>query len=200
MHHDDQAELEKKLEEIQKEKQEEEVVDEDWSSVGADNDLLKKIQELEIALKNQTEITKRAQYEYYNLKLDFDRYQEQMKEKSSTLEIEILISTVKKFLPFVENLRKSLATIPEDQYDSPLVKWLHMMYGNFLKTLEWMHIKAIESVWLAPDSFLHEPVSVQPVEDENMKWKIVQEFERGFYYEKGWDKRVVVTSKVVVGQ
>jgi hypothetical protein len=53
---------------------------------------------------------------------------------------------------------------------------------------------------LAPDSLVHEPVSVQSIEDEKLKGKIVQEFERGFVYEKDGDKRVVVASKVVVGQ
>jgi len=59
-----------------------------------------------------------------------------------------------------------------------------MVYNKFLKTLEHLHIKAISSIGLAPDSFLHEPVSVEPVEDEKMKGKIIKEFERGFVYEK----------------
>ena len=33
-----------------------------------------------------------------------------------------------------------------------------------------------------------------------MKWKIIKEFEKGFFYEKDWDKKVVTTSKVVIGQ
>jgi molecular chaperone GrpE (heat shock protein) len=75
-----------------------------------------------------------------------------------------------------------------------------MMYDNFLKALESYNIRPIDSLGLVPDSLVHEPVSVQPVDDEKLKGKIVQEFERGFYYEKDGDKRVVVTSKVVVGQ
>lgn len=205
----DKTELEKKLEEIQKEKAEKDpagLVDEDGAQ-GQWDDKNQKIEQLEKSLKEQMEISKRAQHDYINLKWDFDRYQQNMKDKSASLEVDTLISVVKKFLPFVENLRKSLATIADDQKDSPLVKWLQMMYDNFLKTLESFNIKAIESVWLVPDTLFHEPVSAQPVEDENLKGKIVQEFERWFYYEKdpaedgaGWDKRVVVPSKVVVGQ
>jgi molecular chaperone GrpE (heat shock protein) len=52
---------------------------------------------------------------------------------------------------------------------------------------------------LAPDSFLHEPLSTIPVEDKNQKWKIVQVFQQGFYLEKNWEKIVIVPSKVVVG-
>jgi molecular chaperone GrpE (heat shock protein) len=69
-----------------------------------------------------------------------------------------------------------------------------------LKTLEGLHIKAIDSLWLVPDSFLHEPVGVEPVEDKKMKWKIIKEFERGFVYEKDDDKRVIISSKVIVWQ
>jgi len=68
------------------------------------------------------EISKRAQHDYINLKRDFDRYMQNMKEKSASLEVDTLIDVVKKFLPFVENLRKSLATIADDQKDSPFVK------------------------------------------------------------------------------
>ena len=53
-----------------------------------------------------------------------------------------------------------------------------MVYDKFLRTLEHLHIKPIESIGLVPDSFLHEPVNVEPVEDETMKGKIIKEFER----------------------
>jgi len=43
-------------------------------------------------------------------------------------------------------------------------------------------------------------VSVEPVEDEALKGKIIREFERGFVYEKGDDTRVIRASKVIVGQ
>lgn len=117
----DNSELEKKLEEIQKEKaqnDENDAKDKKDENVGKDE----KIQQLEKALQEQMEITKRAQHDYINLKWDFDRYMQNMKEKSASLEVDTLISVVKKFLPFVENLRKSLASIVNDQKDSPFVK------------------------------------------------------------------------------
>ncbi|MEI8091456.1 MAG: nucleotide exchange factor GrpE [bacterium] len=74
-----------------------------------------------------------------------------------------------------------------------------MIYEKFLKTLEHMHIHAIPALGLEPDSFLHEPVSVQPVEESKMKGKIIQEFERGFVYEYDGEKKVIIPSKVIVG-
>ena len=163
-------------------------------------ELEEKIVQLERDKKELEEIAKRSQYEYINLKTDFDRYQRQMQESSQTMEIDSLLSVVKKFLPFIEDLRKSLENITDEHKDDPLTKWVQMTYDKFLKTLEHLHIKPIASVWLIPDSFLHEPVSVEPVEDEKMKGKIIREFERGFVYDRNWDKKVIRASKVIVGQ
>ncbi len=155
---------------------------------------------LEKEKKELEEIAKRSQYEYINLKTDFDRYQRQIKESTQDMEIDSLLSVVKKFLPFIEDLRKSLENITDEHMEDPLTKWVQMVYNKFLKTLEHLHIKSIESIWLVPDSFLHEPVSVQPVEDEQLKGKIIKEFERGFVYHKGDDTRVIIPSKVIVWQ
>lgn len=162
--------------------------------------LEKEVEKLQKELSEQKEIAAKAQRDYINLKFDFDRFQKQMEEKEKDLELNSLISSVKKFLPFVEDLRKSLSNIPEDKKSDPLVTWVELVYDNFLKTLKSMNIEQIGSVWLAPDSNLHEPVSVQALEDKKMKWKIIQEFERWFVYKK-WDKQIVLnTSKVIVGQ
>lgn len=191
----DKKDLEKKLEEIQKEKAEKEGTEENVKT----QNLASQVQQLEKSLKDQTEIAKRAQYDYVNLKFDMERHTKMLEEKSKTLEIDILISTVKKFLPFIENLRKSLLVLTDEQKKEPLAQGLQMTYDNFLKTLASLNIQPIQSIGLSPDSLLHEPVNVQPVEDKNLKGKIIQEFERWFVYEKNDDKRIVIPSKVIVG-
>ena len=163
-------------------------------------ELEQKIIQLEKEKKEFEEIAKRSQYDYINLKMDFDRYQRQIQESSKSMELDSLLFVVKKFLPFIEDLRKSLENITDEHQEDPLTKWVQMVYNKFLKTLEHLHIKAIDSLWLVPDSFLHEPVSVEPVEDEALKGKIIKEFERGFIYDKDGDKRVIRASKVIVWQ
>lgn len=160
--------------------------------------LEQKIAELEAAKKEVEEIAKRSQFDYINLKTDFDRYQRQMQDAQKVSHTESLITVVKKFLPFLEDLRKSLENITDDHQNDPLTKGVHMIYEKFLKTLEHMHIKVIPSVWELPDSFFHEPVSVQSVEDVKMKWKIIQEFERWFVYEYDGQKKVIIPAKVIV--
>lgn len=185
--------LEEILEEVEQENQKkEESKQKDKSS--------KQIENLEKELQEQKEITQKAQYDYINLKMDFDRVQRQIQEKESSLETDSLINSVKKFLPFVEDLRKSLDNITDDHINDPLTKWVSIVYNNFLKTLESMNIFPIQAIWLEPDTNLHEAVSVQPTEDKRLKGKIISEFERGFIYHKDDTKKVITTSKVIVWQ
>lgn len=159
-----------------------------------------KIAQLEKELAEQKEITKRAQYDYINLKMDFDRRQRLKEEEGKTAYIDTLIASVQKFLPFVESLRKSIETIPADQQENALAKGVIMTYNKFVQTLESMKIKQIQAIGLVPDGLLHEPVSTQPTDDESMKGKIVAEFEKGFVYDDGQTKKIITTSKVVIGQ
>jgi molecular chaperone GrpE (heat shock protein) len=81
-----------------------------------------RIVQLEKEKKEFEEIAKRSQYEYINLKTDFDRYQRQIKESSQNMELDLLLSVVKKFLPFIEDLRKSLENITDEHMEDPLTK------------------------------------------------------------------------------
>jgi len=155
---------------------------------------------LEKKLQEQEDMTKKAQHDYINLKYDFDRRQRQYEAEKKTAEMDALVSSIKKLLPFVDDLRKSLENIPADQKENPLSKGVELTYNKFLKTLEELHIYQIEAVGKDPDTNLHEPVWTQPTDDKKMKWKIITEFERGFIYKKDWLEKVITTSKVVVWQ
>ena len=115
-------------------------------------------------------------------------------------EQDTLIKVIKKILPFIENLRKSLETLTEEQKQEWLGRGVEMIYENCLKSLTELNVFPIESIWLEVDSQMHEPVSMIPTDDQKMKGKIISVFEQGFYYEKEDVKIVIIPSKVVIGQ
>ena len=179
--------------------------DNDPSQSGSNDDasikwLQIKIKELENKLADAEQITKKAQSDYIHMKFDFDSYMRRTDEQSKTLKIDTLIDVAKKFTPFIDSLRKSLENIPAEHTEDPLVQGVQMVYNKFVSTLDMMGIKAIESIWQEPNIELHEAVSAMPVTDETQKRKIIQEFEKGFVYDKGDIHKVVNTAKVVVGQ
>jgi molecular chaperone GrpE (heat shock protein) len=82
--------------------------------------LLNKIKELESQLQEKDEIAKNSQINYLHLKADFDILQRQTQQKIDNAERDAEIKVVKELLPFVENLRKSLLNLTEEQQSSSL--------------------------------------------------------------------------------
>ena len=82
--------------------------------------LLNKIKELENQLQEKDEIAKNSQINYLHLKADFDILQRQTQQKVYNAERDAEIKVVKELLPFVENLRKSLLNLTDDQKESSI--------------------------------------------------------------------------------
>ena len=181
-------ELEEMLEEI-KQKDEEE---------STHSDLLSQVKDLTDQIKEKEEIAKNSQIAYLHLKSDFDILQRQTEQKIQNANRDAIITVAKKFLPLVENLRKSLLNLSPEQQETSMGKGIKMMYDGFLKNLEAIKIEAIPAVGLAPDPQFHEPVSMQTTEDEALKGKIIQEFEQGFVFKDGEETLVIIPSKVIV--
>lgn len=190
----EQSSLGKKLEEIQQEKHNKEEINKDQEIFA----LQQKISELEQQKEEHLEIAKKAQYNYINLKTDFDRFQRITLEKEKSIEIDSLIKHVKKLLPVIDQLRTSLDHADQSFTGDSFAAGVKMVYDNMLKALESLGIKPIESIWLVPDTLLHEPLSTLPVEDESLKGKIIQEFQRWYYLEYNGERTVIITSKVIV--
>lgn len=184
----DTQELENMLEQASKEAQEAEI-----------SPLIAKIAELEKVLQEKEEIAKNSQIAYLHLKADFDILQRQTDQKIENANRDAKIKIVKKLIPQLENLRKSMLNLSDEQKESAMGKGLVMMQEGFYKVLGEMGIEAIESLGLEPNPQFHEPVSMQPVNDEASKGKIVQEFEQGFVYKEGEEVIVLNPAKVVVG-
>ena len=124
--------------------------------------------------------------------------QRQTEQKIQNANRDAIITVAKKFLPLVENLRKSLLNLSPEQQETSIGKGIKMMYDGFLKNLEALKIESIPAVGLAPDPQFHEPVSMQATEDEALKGKIIQEFEQGFVFKDGEEALVLIPSKVIV--
>ncbi len=151
-------------------------------------------------LKDAEEIAKKAQYDYIMLKSEFDSYIRRMESDSKEWKINQLIELAKKLLPIIDQLGQSVSHIPADLEDNTWAAWVKLTYENAVKTLAWLWISQIPTIWHEPDMEMHDPLSVEPTEDESLKGKIIREFQPGYIYEKDWVKKVITAAKVIVGQ
>ena len=187
----DVKDLEEMLEDVKSDKDNEEMIEQ----------LQAEIKKLQAQLAEKDEIVKNAQLAYLRAKNDMEMIQRQSAMKAESMHQDLLVKIVKKLLPFVEDLRKSLETLSEEDKNSDMWKWVQMVHDRFIKALEEFSVFPIPSLHEVPDTLMHEPIGMQPTDDKKLKWKIIQVFEQGFYYQKeNGDKVTIYPSKVVVGQ
>ena len=187
----DMKDLEDMLGQVKSDKDEEDIVEK----------LQAEIKKLQAQLAEKDEIVKNAQLAYLRTKNDMEMIQRQSAMKAESMHQDLLVKIVKKLLPFVEDLRKSLETLSEEDKNSSMWKWVQMIHDRIIKALADFNVFPIPSLHETPDTMLHEPVWMQPINDKKLKWKIIQVFEQWFYYQKeNWDKITIFPSKVVIGQ
>ncbi len=187
----DVKDLEDMLEDVKSNKDSEEMIEQ----------LQAEIKKLQAQLAEKDEIVKNAQLAYLRTKNDMEMIQRQSAMKAESMHQDLLVKIVKKLLPFVEDLRKSLENLSEEDKNSDMWKGVQMVYDRFIKALEEFNVFPIPSLHENPDTLMHEPIGMQPTDDKKLKWKIIQVFEQGFYYQKeNWDKVTIFPSKVIIGQ
>lgn len=112
---------------------------------------------------------------------EFDNYRKRTdKEKSAMYEIGAK-DIIEKILPVVDNFERGLATVPEEDKESPFAEGMDKIYKQLMKTLEEAGVKPIEAVGNEFDPNFHN--AVMHVEDENLGENVVaDEFQKGYTY------------------
>lgn len=157
-------------------------------------------EEVQKKLTEQEEITKRAQSDYFRLKMDMDAYMTRAEQAKKESKVDAIISIWQKILPFVTQLEQSIAQFPEAIEKDPWSEWIRLLYTKSVSDLETLWITPIvANVWTDPDMTLHIPVSMQDTSDEALKGKILQQLESGREYRKDETHKVIVPAKIIVG-
>ncbi|MBP5297964.1 MAG: nucleotide exchange factor GrpE [Lachnospiraceae bacterium] len=90
-------------------------------------------------------------------------------------------SVIEKLLPVVDNFERGLATVPEEEKDTPFVDGMNKIYKQLMTELDNMGVKPIEAVGKEFDPNLHN--AVMQVESEEFESGIVaQELQKGYTY------------------
>lgn len=126
-----------------------------------------KIDELEDRVKRQM-----AEFENFRKRTD--------KEKTMMFETGAK-SVIEKILPIVDNFERGLATILEDDENSPFANGMKMIYKQMMDELDKLGVKPIEAVGQEFDPNFHN--AVMQVESEEYESGVVaQELLKGYMY------------------
>ncbi len=129
--------------------------------------LKEKVEELEDRVKRQM-----AEFENFRKRTD--------KEKTAMFETGAR-SVIEKILPVVDNFERGLATVPEEDKNSPFAEGMEMIYKQLISELEKMDVKPIPAIGEEFNPNLHN--AVMQVESEEYETGIIaQELQRGYTY------------------
>ena len=128
----------------------------------------------DLQIEELTDKLKRSMAEFEN----FRRRTE--KEKAAMFEVGAK-SVIEKILPVVDNFERGMASLSEEEAQSPFAEGMDKIYKQLLTVLESMEVKPIEALGKEFDPNFHN--AVMHVEDEEAGENIiVEEFQKGYLY------------------
>ncbi len=129
--------------------------------------LKQKIDELEDRVKRQM-----AEFENFRKRTE--------REKTAMFETGAR-SVIEKILPVVDNFERGLATVPQEEKNTPFAEGMEMIYKQLLTELEKMEVKPIQAVGEEFNPEYHNAV-MQVESEEYDSGVVAQELQKGYMY------------------
>lgn len=115
---------------------------------------------------------------------EFENFRKRSEKEKSTMYEMGARDIIERMLPVIDNFERGLATVTEDEKETPLAEGMEKIYKQFQKTLEEAGVKAIEAVGQEFDPNFHN--AVMHVDDESLGENIVaEELQKGYMYREG---------------
>lgn len=133
---------------------------------------------------------------HIRLQAEFDNYRKRtLKERMELLKTaneSMLIS----LLPVVDDFDRAYQTLEVIEEDSHLKDGVKLIYNKFQEFLKQNGVKEIEATNQSFDTDLHEAITKIPAPTDELKGKIVDVVQKGYYL----NDKVIRFSKVVIGE
>ncbi len=165
---------------------------------GANNVNIDDMDELELAHHEKEKAHQElgeSKEKYIRLFAEFDNY----KKRTARENVELIKSAgkkvIKEILPVLDDFERAFKTnIDENEADHN--EGFTLIYNKMKRVLEGMGVKQMESMGEVFDINLHEAVAEIPASSEDMKGKIMDVVEQGYYL----NDVIIRYAKVVVGK
>lgn len=112
---------------------------------------------------------------------EFDNFRKRSEKEKAQMYDMGAGAIIEKMLPIVDNFERGIASIPEDQADTPLAQGMQMIYKQLMTELENLQVKPIEAIGKEFDANLHNAV-MQTESDEYESGFIAAELQKGYTY------------------
>ena len=127
---------------------------------------------------------------------EFENYKKRTLKEKTELILNGAEKTVDAFLPVVDDFERALTTAEKADDVAALKEGMELIYKKFMKTLEGLGVKKIETEDADFDVDYHEAVAMVPAADDHKKGKVIDCIQTGYTL----NDKVIRHAKVAVGQ
>lgn len=136
-----------------------------------------------------------AKDKYVRLYADFENF----RRRSSKEKLDYMKSAgedvIKAILPILDDFERAQKSIASLENNHPAKEGMQLIYNKLYKTLEQKGLRPMESIGKPFDLELHESITQAPAPSEELKGKIIDEVEKGYFLHD----KVIRFAKVIIG-
>ena len=132
---------------------------------------------------------------YLRLYSEFENYKKRIVRDRIELIKNAGADTMISILPIIDDMERAIKAISDAMELKSVKKGVQLVYQKIKSITENKGLKAMESVGKPFDAELHDAISNIPAPSEDMKGKVVEEIEKGYYL----NDKVIRHAKVIVG-
>ena len=133
---------------------------------------------------------------HIRLQAEFDNYRKRtLKERMELLKT-ASESVLVGILPVIDDFDRAIQTLDQAEENSHLKDGVTLIFNKFQDFLKQNGVKEIEGKDQAFDTDLHEAITTFPAPSEELKGKIIDVVQKGYYL----NDKVIRHSKVVIGE
>lgn len=148
--------------------------------------------ELELA----QEAAAAANDKYLRLYSEFDNFRKRTAKEKLDIIKSASEDVIKNMLPIVDDFQRAMTHNTEVKDPESLRQGFELIYNKLLKSLEAKGLSPIEAQGEVFNADIHEAITNIPAPSEDMKGKVVDVVEKGYYL----GEKIIRFPKVVVGQ
>lgn len=132
---------------------------------------------------------------YLRMYSEFDNFKRRTsKERSEVIQTanrELMTALI----PVLDDFQRTTKSLETSESVEAIKEGVELVYNKFTRTLEQKGLKPLEAMGTIFDSELHEAVTQIPAPSEDLKGKVVDELEKGYYL----NDKIIRYAKVVIG-
>lgn len=133
---------------------------------------------------------------YLRLHAEFDNFRRRMMKEKVELMGTAAKDTLTALLPVLDDFDRAKKNAEDESSTEPFSEGVVLVYNKLYSILQQKGLKPMESTGEAFDPELHEAITEIPAPTEEMKGKVIDTIEKGYFLEE----KIIRYAKVVVGK